>query len=153
MRWRIIGENMKNLAEKSKLAMIMLLSGAIISLVLGALALSVRMDGWQIVLMFSIVFIGATIFGVIYELGRPNILIKIDNEKLLLYYKRHWKNINIADIADIDFRNTKSGRWVTNCGTLIIVTKDEAIKIYNVKNVRDVASCLTALKTRNENKK
>lgn len=141
---------MENLAEKSKLSMIMLLSGAIISLVFGMVALLGRMDGWQILLIFSIIFLVATLFGFIYELIRPNVLIKKDNEKLSLFYKRQWKSINIADMTNVDCRNTRSGRLITSCGILIIVTKDETIKIYNVKNVRDVASCLTAIKIRNE---
>ena len=115
---------MENLAEKSKLSMIMLLSGAIISLVFGMVALLGRMDGWQILLIFSIIFLVTTLFGFIYELIRPNVLIKKVNEKLSLFYKRQWKSINIADMTNVNCRNTWSGRLITSCGILIIVTKD-----------------------------
>lgn len=136
---------MKTIATKSRLAITLLCIGAVFSILIGVAIGVNKPDGWQVCIVVSVIFFGATIFGIIYELLQPQVLIKADDKNLYVYHKRHWKTIPFTDISAVDFDNAQSGQMILNFGCLKISTNYETIWIENVKDVKRVALSITAI--------
>lgn len=137
---------MKTVAEKSGCALFGLFLGIVVSTLFGVISIIVQAKGWVIFLSFSVLFFIVAVCGIVYELRRPKVLIKTDFKTLFVYCKSKWKSISIEDIVKIDFHNSRSSRMELNFGTLKIHTENEIVKVYNVKDLHDVAMNITAIK-------
>ena len=144
---------MKTIATKSRLAITLLCIGAVFSILIGVAIGVNKPDGWQVCIVVSVIFFGATIFGIIYELLQPQVLIKADDKNLYVYHKRRWKTIPFTDVISVDFHNAKSRQIVLNFGYLKIFTAYETIRIENVKDVKHVAFLIATLKNNNKGDK
>lgn len=136
---------MKTIATKSRLAITLLFIGAVFSILIGVAIGVNKPDGWQTCLIVLVIFFCATIFGIVYELLQPQVLIKADDKNLYVYHKRRWKTIPFTDVISVDFHNAKSRQIVLNFGYLKIFTDCETIRIENVKNVKRVALSITSI--------
>ena len=136
---------MKTIATKSRLAITLLCIGAVFSILIGVAIGVNKPDGWQVCIVVSVIFFGATIFGIIYELLQPQVLIKADDKNFYVYHKRRWKTIPFTDVISVDFHNAKSRQIVLNFGYLKIFTACETIRIEIVKNVKRVALSITSI--------
>lgn len=137
---------MKTIATKSRLAITLLCIGAVFSILIGVAIGVNKPDGWQVCIVVSVIFFGATIFGIIYELLQPQVLIKADDKNFYVYHKRRWKTIPFTDVISVDFHNAKSRQIVLNFGYLKIFTAYETIRIENVKDVKHVAFLIATIK-------
>ncbi len=137
---------MKTIAEKSGGALFLLFLGIVVSALFGVSSIIVQAKGWEIFLAFSVLFFIVAAWGIVYELKRPKVLIKTDFKTIWVYCKSKWKSIPIEDIVKIDFHNSRSSRMELNFGTLKIHTKNETVKVYNVKDLHNVAMNITAIK-------
>lgn len=144
---------MKTIATKSRLAITLLCIGAVFSILIGVAIGVNKPDGWQVCIVVSVIFFGATIFGIIYELLQPQVLIKADDKNFYVYHKRRWKTIPFTDVISVDFHNAKSRQIVLNFGYLKIFTAYETIRIENVKDVKHVAFLIATLKNNNKGDK
>lgn len=136
---------MKIIANKSSLAFIISLVGGAFFIVFGVVVTVNKPDGWQTCLIVLVIFFCATIFGIVYELLQPQVLIKADDKNFYVYHKRRWKTIPFTDVISVDFHNAKSRQIVLNFGYLKIFTACETIRIENVKDVKHVALSLMAI--------
>jgi len=136
---------MKTIATKSRLAITLLFIGAVFSILIGVAIGVNKPDGWQTCLIVLVIFFCATIFGIVYELLQPQVLIKADDKNFYVYHKRRWKTIPFTDVISVDFHNAKSRQIVLNFGYLKIFTACETIRIENVKNVKRVALSITSI--------
>lgn len=144
---------MKTIATKSRLAITLLCIGAVFSILIGVAIGVNKPDGWQVCIVVSVIFFGATIFGIVYELLQPQVLIKADDKNFYVYHKRRWKTIPFTDVISVDFHNAKSRQIVLNFGYLKIFTACETIRIENVKDVKHVALLIATLKNNNKGDK
>lgn len=137
---------MKTVAEKSGSALFLLFLGMVMSALFGTISIIVQAKGWVIFLSFLVLFFIVAAWGTVHELRRPKVLIKTDFKTILVYCKSKWKSIPIEDIVKIDFHNSRSSRMELNFGTLKIHTKNEIVKVYNVKDLHNVAMNITTIK-------
>ena len=136
---------MKTIATKSRLAITLLFIGAVFSILIGVAIGVNKPDGWQTWLIVLVIFFCATIFGIVYELLQPQVLIKADDKNFYFSQKRLCKTIPFTDVISVDFHNAKSRQIVLNFGYLKIFTACETIRIENVKNVKRVALSITSI--------
>lgn len=130
---------MGEIAYKSKSASVMLFLGLILSVAFAVFAIANKPVQW--IICFIIFLVLAIVFGCsfFYQLTVPNCIIKKSGEYLWIYCKRKWQKIKIEDMKTIEYRNTQSGTIVLSSGTISIITNDAIFKLYNVKDVADVA--------------
>ena len=130
------------LAKKSKKIMVYRIAGIIICLLVLIPTVKTAISPNDRQKIFAVVagaievllIIGLGV-GVIFDLLRPDNLVKRDGDTLFLYCKGKWYGLNFSEIINIRFRNNQSDRIIHSFGTLIIETAEKTYRIESVENV------------------
>lgn len=134
---------MENLARKSYSAIWSLATGLIICIVIiASLCVSKTFSGLSalnfVELSVLCILILLCLVLLVFELKRPDVVLKKDGDVLHIYCKRKWQTVNVEDVTGVKLL-FQGGRGYTplSFGALIIGVKDKAYKIYNVADVKN----------------
>ena len=152
---------MEVVAERSKMVPIELIICLVFSLALFIRLSDCLLSGGQenystlmlIAHIISVIGVVGSIYNIIGELRRPDVLVYRQNDYLNIYYKKQWYKEQLKNIVGVDFINDQSGRSVLKRGLLIIKTEAMEYDVSRVKNVKQayikITNILYALKEAN----
>lgn len=130
------------LAKKSKKIMVYRIAGIIICLLVLIPTVKTAIsqnDKQKIFAVAASIIEGLLIvglgLGVIFDMLRPEDIIKREDDTLLVFSRGKWNELDFSEIINVSFRNNKSGSIINSFGTLIIETAEKNYRIESVENV------------------
>ena len=139
---KISGEDMGVLARKSKKGVVYRYVGIIVCFIvlIPMIKAAISLNGKQkIFAIVASVIVGLIIiglgWGIIFDILRPDDLIKRDGNALLVFSRGKWNELDFSEIINVSFRNNQSGRTVLSFGTIVIETIEKNYRVENVENV------------------